>query len=72
MINNDQYSEPIATDDKWDGIVGSGHVCYDCAYNCQNRRCLNCQEVDAQCDTCQSGKECLRNNPQPSTKGGAR
>lgn len=64
MIDHDQYSEPIASDDRWDGKIDSSHTCYQCAYNCADRRCLNVQEVDAQCDTCQSGIVCLHLNPR--------
>ena len=63
MINHDQYSDPIATDDKW-GEIDSNHTCYECAYNCDNCRCANVHEVDSQCNTCLSKGECLHMNPR--------
>lgn len=44
-------------------IISADHVCYECAYNCQNKRCLNVQECDPQCHDCKSKSKCLKNNP---------
>ena len=62
MINCDQYSKPIASDDNFNEVFFEDWVCNRCAYNHENKVCLNVQEVDAQCDTCQSKSECLHFN----------
>lgn len=43
-------------------MINCDHVCFECVYNQKNKKCLNVQEIDAQCDTCQCKGECLHFN----------